>query len=292
MSNIVKYPFVNMQGKEARTISYEKPGEFTTLETPKKVYVRDAAEVDDELEKGFSIEDIFRIGVPVKKVGGDREEPGDGFSEGLPVTDITEEVQETIDSAKEQADKIVDDARGQADQIVIDARRQADDVRAQAHAEGYEAGHEEGLQAAEAEVSAMRQQIESERQSLQAEYDSMISELEPQFAGVVMELMEKLTGVVMRENEDVILHLIRAGLKDVRKNAERIIIRVSPDDSLIAETHKNELVEEMGGDVTIEIQPQEGMEPNECMIETDNQMLDAGIRTQLDNLTAAIRMLT
>ena len=126
---------------------------------------------------------------------------------------------------------------------------------------------------------------------LEGEFEQMVGELEPQFVRVVCDLMEKLTGVAIDTEQELILHLIRSGLSDVRKNAERIVIRVSPEDSLVAETHKKELLESVAEGVTIDIQSQDSMVKGECMIETDNQMLDAGIHTQLENLMMAIRML-
>ena len=65
-NNVVKRPFVNMQGKEARPVSYEKPGSFSPLKRPRKVVVRDAEEVANELEKGFSIEEIFKAMQPMR----------------------------------------------------------------------------------------------------------------------------------------------------------------------------------------------------------------------------------
>ena len=289
MSNIVKYPFVNMQGKDARKLSYEKPGTFTPLEQPKrKVVVRDAAEVEEELKKGFSIEDIFRIqAVPV---GGDEPEE-ESFEEGLTVTHLDAEVQEMRAEAQAEADEIIAAAREQADGIVVEARQQADDVRAQAHEEGFEAGREEGIAAGAEETARIREQLDEERALLEKEYDDLVAGLEPQFVRVVSDLLTKLTGVVAENQSDLILHLIRTGLADVRKNAERIIVRVSTADALTAEMHKKELLESVADGVTIDIQPQESMEPNECIIETDNQMLDAGIHTQMENLLTALRML-
>ena len=294
MSNVVKYPFVNIQGKEARKVSYEKPGDFTPLEMPqKKVVVRDAAEVEEEIAMGLSLEDIFNIKKAVK-VGGDdpEEEADDGFEEGIPATDLTEMFEEKREEAQAEADAIVEAAREQADEIVVEARRQADDVRAQAHDEGFEAGRQEGILAGEEETARLREEIAAERDSLESEYETLVKDMEPQFVRVVCDLLEKLTGVVISDQEDLILHLIRAGLADVRKNAERVVIRVSPEEAVVAEAHKKELMEELSGDVTIEIQSQETMEKGECLIETDNQMLDAGIRTQLDNMLMAVKMLT
>ena len=295
MSNIVKYPFVNMQGKEARKVSYEKPGAFTPLEHKQKVVVRDAAEVEAELAQGLSIEDIFHVEKSVVKVGGDDEpefeEEDDGFEEGIPAENITEDVRERLEAAQAEADEIIESAREQADQIVVDARSQADDVRAQAHEEGFEAGKEEGIQAGTEETNRIREELEDERKQLEDEYNQMVADLEPKFVHVVCELIEKLTGVVVEDQEELILHLIKAGLSDVRKGADRIIVRISPEDAPIVEQHKKELLESVAEGVTIDIMPQESMEKNDCIIETDNQMLDAGIKTQLENMVTAIKMM-
>ncbi len=297
MSNIVKYPFVNLQGKDARKVSYEKPGSFTPLDHKQKVVVRDAAEVEEELAKGLSIEEIFQVERSVVKVGGDEadtefEEEDDGFEEGIPAEDITEDLKEKLAEAQAEADGIIESAREQADQIVVDARSQADDVRAQAHEEGFEAGREEGIRAGEEETARMREEIESQKRELEAEYEKMVADLEPQFVKVVCDLIEKLTGVVIDTEEDLILHLIKCGISDVRKGADRIIVRISPDDVPTAEQHKKELLELVPEGVTIDIMPQDTMEKNDCIIETDNQMLDAGIHTQLEDMLMAIRMLT
>ena len=116
MSNVVKYPFVNIQGKEARKVSYEKPGTFTPMEAPpKKVVVRDAAEVEEEIAMGLSLEDIFNVRKSIP-IGGDdpEEESDDGFEEGIPATDLTEMFEEKREEAQAEADAIVASAREQA----------------------------------------------------------------------------------------------------------------------------------------------------------------------------------
>ena len=279
-----------MQGKEARTVSYEKPGDFTPLEKPKKVVVRDAAEVELEKEQGFSIEDIFRVIPSAVKVGGDQDEEPE-FTPGIDAEDISEELREKTEAAEREAERIVEAAREQADEIVKNARDAAEGVMVQAHGEGFDAGRQEGLISGMAEADRIKAELEEQKNALNAEYEQMAAELEPKFVTLVMELVEKMTGIVAEGSEDVILHLMRAGLKDVRKNAERIIVRVSQEDLPAAEAHKKELMEEHGTDAAIDIVAEEGMEKNECIIETDNQMLDAGIKTRLDNLMTAIRML-
>ena len=49
MSNLIKYPYVNMQGKEAKVICYESEEEkFQPLDAKKKVVMKTFEEVDKE----------------------------------------------------------------------------------------------------------------------------------------------------------------------------------------------------------------------------------------------------
>jgi flagellar biosynthesis/type III secretory pathway protein FliH len=56
------------------------------------------------------------------------------------------------------------------------------------------------------------------------------------------------------------------------------------------ESCRSELSKEVGK-VTIDIQEEKGLAKNECIIEGDHQMIDCGIKTQIDNLTTTLRML-
>ncbi|MCR4604986.1 MAG: hypothetical protein K5639_03200 [Eubacterium sp.] len=305
MSNVVKYPFVNIQGKEARTIAYEDPGEFTPLNRSSKVVIRDAKEVEEEKARGLSVEEIFKMNKPdhdglLKK----REDlEVDGFVPGLNVTiadeilkrhmegkDFPDVESKETSGAGEEADQIIQDARDQADQIVIDARNQAQDVLEQARNEGIELGREEGLALGAEDTERIRAELEDERRALEQEYEKMVTELEPKFVNIVGGLVTKLTGVVVEDKEDLILHLIKTGLSDVEK-PEKIIIRVGQDESVIAEGAKNEFLQEFDEEVSIEIHPQEGLGPGECIIEAGDQMIDAGIHTQLENLMSALKLM-
>ena len=87
MSNLIKYPYVNMQGKEAKVICYESEEEkFQPLDAKKKVVMKTFEEVAKE-EKERA-----------------QEETGDeSFQEGLPVTNYDEVIEEKIQKAEEEA---------------------------------------------------------------------------------------------------------------------------------------------------------------------------------------------
>lgn len=105
MSNLIKYPYVNMQGKEAKVICYESEEEkFQPLDAKKKVVMKTFEEVAKE-EKERA-----------------QEETGDeSFQEGLPVTNYDEVIEEKIQKAEEEAAAAIAEARQQANEIVEQA---------------------------------------------------------------------------------------------------------------------------------------------------------------------------
>ena len=54
---------------------------------------------------------------------------------------------------------------------------------------------------------------------------------------------------------------------------------------------KDALMEKAGITGTIEVQEEKKPFEGDCIIETDNQMIDCGFRTQLDNMVRTLRML-
>ena len=57
------------------------------------------------------------------------------------------------------------------------------------------------------------------------------------------------------------------------------------------ETHKDEILDRVGHDITLEILPDSTMEGNSCIIETDSGVFDCSLGTQLENLIKDIRSL-
>ena len=57
------------------------------------------------------------------------------------------------------------------------------------------------------------------------------------------------------------------------------------------ERHKDEFQMYLGADTVLELQEEKGLKRYQCIIETDNQMVDCGFQTQLENLITTLRML-
>ncbi len=264
LSNLIKSPFVNMQGKEKVLISYEERDAFVPLKQSSRVIV-------SEEESGEE-----------KKKQKKRPDPS---AEQAAKDELARKKE-----AEKQAEWILAEAREQADRIQEEAQRQAEGVRVAAREEGIRLGREEGLTRADEELAQVRADIEEAKVLLEEEHRQMAAVMEAQYVEVLCDLIRKLTGVLLRDKKDVRLHLIRSGISDTQPS-NHYTLRVASDDLTLVENHLDEILMNIDSGVSIDVKEEKGLEKNECIIETDTQMVDCGFRTQLDNLITTLHML-
>lgn len=278
LSNLIKYPFVNMQGKESRVIKYEpEPEKFVPFDQKKKVVMKSLEEVEEEK--------ALKIMEEEAAVSAEAE-----FEAGVPVVNFDEVLKQKSEEADKEAESIIQRAREDAESILADTRQQMDDMREQARQEGIALGREEGMNQAQEEIERIETELAERRQQQEQEYEKMIQETEGHYVEILCSLIRKLTGVIISDRRDVILHLIRSGIADMEP-AKRYTIRVCTEDLLYIESNKEDIQEKTGITGTLEVQEEKGLLEGECIIETDTQMIDCGFQTQLENLITTLRML-
>lgn len=278
LSNLIKYPFVNMQGKESRVIKYEpEPEKFVPFDQKKKVVMKSLEEVEEEK--------TLKIMEEEAAVSAEAE-----FEAGVPVVNFDEVLKQKSEEADKEAESIIQRAREDAESILADTRQQMDDMREQARQEGIALGREEGMNQAQEEIERIETELAQRRQQQEQEYEKMIQETEGHYVEILCSLIRKLTGVIISDRRDVILHLIRSGIADMEP-AKRYTIRVCTEDLLYIESNKEDIQEKTGITGTLEVQEEKGLLEGECIIETDTQMIDCGFQTQLENLITTLRML-
>ena len=158
MSNLIKYPFVNLQGKETKVIQYETDeGKFVPFDQKKKVVVKSLDEVEKEKELQIMEE---------------KEDVKDSeFSAGVPVTNFDEMFKQKSEEADKEAASILENAREEAREIVQEAREQADAVRENARQEGTVLGKEEGLREAQEEIEQIKEDLFERKRQQEQEYE-------------------------------------------------------------------------------------------------------------------------
>lgn len=222
-------------------------------------------------------------------------EPVGEFQQGMNVLnmeDVREEERARVqEETSLEMESMLADARAQAEEILQTAREQAEEIRQQAQEEGRNAGFEQGqaeaLKHLQEESLRQQEQFEQQQQKLKEQEEA----LEPKYAELMGALIEKITGVLCEDKKDVIVYLIHQALNQLEKT-KSVTLRVSKPDMLTVSAQKEQLRSCVSGEVDFDITEDDSLQENQCIIETDQRIIDCSLDVQLQNLKDQIRMLT
>ena len=222
------------------------------------------------------------------------DEEGKDYSDGLSVIsmdDVAREEREKLSAEMEQErESILLSARQEAEEIIEQAKNQAGTIQEQARTEGENLGREDGKMQAAMELEQKRQELEEEYQGRCQELEEQREELEPVFANLVASLVKKITGVVCENKKEVILYLIGNAVRNLEKT-KQIIIRVSKKDMGRVSSKKSTFKAIAKEVEELDIIEDASLEENQCIIETDNKIIDCSLDAQLENLEEHVKML-
>lgn len=185
-----------------------------------------------------------------------------------------------IAQAKQEAQVIIDEAKKEAERLKIETIEEAKKL-----------GYEEGLEQGKIELSNQIAQYEEEKKKLHQEYESMVKNLEPFMVEVITTLIQKITGIMIENKKDIIFYLVDKAMKRMDLSTE-YKIKVSKEDFEYMESRKDDLIRDLKKDVNLEIEEDSKLTKNQCLIETENQVIDCSLDTQLNNLITDIKLLS
>lgn len=223
----------------------------------------------------------------------------EGFSSGLVAERVEvipeEDPQETAEKAKAEAEELLENARKQAEEMVAKAKADAEQILEQAQKNGYEKGYEEALKQAEEE---MKQHLASkeaellERQTvMEQEYQAEMEYLEPKLLDAILQVVNKVFHVQFDDKKEILLYLVQNTVQNI-EGSSRFRIRVGDAQRFFIENHKEEIMEHVGKDVSVEIVSDALLDGDDCIIETDTGIFECGLGVQLENLMKDLKALT
>ena len=216
------------------------------------------------------------------------------FQSGLNVVNmddlLQQEKEKMSEEFEEQSRLKLAEAQRQAEEIVQKARDEAERICQNALEEGKRQGIEEGLAAARSQMEQERESFEQQMQQKQEEWERDIAELEPQIADIITALVEKLVGIKCQDHKDVLVYLIDRALHHLER-AESITVRVSQED-LLAVSSQKERILEAAGEAECNLVEDGSLASGQCIIETENKMIDCSLDVQLQSLAEQIKLLT
>lgn len=222
------------------------------------------------------------------------EENADAESESAAAEDAVSN-KELLDDALDKAKDLYDDAREKANKIIQDAYAEADSIRDNARQEGYELGLEEGNMEAMKRADIYLDKLQKEQNELLAENNKKMEECildaENKIVDVACMLIDKLTGILVKDYKPVMLHMINNALNE-SEAGRKFIIRVSEDNYAYISDNYERLSGAANPGISIEIYGDSKLDTHNCIIESENGIIDLSMDIQVRNLITAIKLLS
>ncbi|MCK9239987.1 HrpE/YscL family type III secretion apparatus protein [Desulfocurvus sp.] len=171
--------------------------------------------------------------------------------------------------------KAADYARmAEANALLEEARALYERITAEAHeifeaqkARGYEQGLEEGrLEHAEKIFEVAAQSLD------------FFEKLEHSVVRIVTDALERIVGEM--DDKDLILRVVRSGLA-IARNERRVVVRVCPEQAPAVEASSSELLRHFAGIRLLDVVADSRLKKNDCLVESEMGVVDAGVETQL-----------
>ncbi|MBE5914183.1 MAG: hypothetical protein E7274_08980 [Pseudobutyrivibrio ruminis] len=204
--------------------------------------------------------------------------------------DVSAQVEELLEDARNQAQAIIDDANAQAQEILNAAQLNADAMKNLARQDGEKEGYNEGTQRAALELQDSQQQMRAEVERVQIEYMERQLHMEREIVEMCLPVFEHVFAAELSGRKDVIYHLLDHCIMKIERTGQ-MQIKVSDANAEYIKSKKEEIQGKVGAEVGLDIIADPLLNDDQCIIETDGGIFDCSIDTELDNLIREIRAL-
>ena len=201
-----------------------------------------------------------------------------------------------VDYARVQAEAILAQARDEAEAIKEAALQEADEeikkLKEQAQAEGYQSGHDEGFAQGVAEGHEEIEKQAVELGSVVGDFldtatkmrDQLLDQTREELRDLAMVIAEKVIRISLRSSGDVLMRMIETATEKHRR-CEWVQIYIADCDARNLSLSTPELTAALGHlSDRVRIIPMMDDESGTCIIEMPDEIIDASVSTQLENI--------
>ncbi len=223
--------------------------------------------------------------------------PYDFFAGFKIIEEPKEEEEESEGEDEEEEDsvsveEILEEARTQARQIINDARSQAEYLRDQGYREGQQKGQEDGFREAydeqrrllDAEIRELKSNISEVLQSVTVEKEKLLEQYVDDLKKISLTVAEKVIQTSMQSSGDIVKRMILAATDKITKKqwAKIYITKCDTGVSMDVDTEFLDKLSRLSEN--IKIITMDNGEEGTCIIELPDEIIDASVGTQLENI--------
>lgn len=205
-----------------------------------------------------------------------------------------------IDFAQIQADAILAEAQQEASELrekaMADLEAELGELRNQAHTEGYQAGFAEGMAEGRQEARLQLEQMAAEQEKEVAAFlkdavrvrDQLLEDSKQDLKELALAIAEKVIHVSLKSSGDILIRMIESATAK-RRRCEWVQVYIADRDARASANTVPELTEALSRlSDRVRVIPMTGDESGTCIIEMPDEIIDASVSTQLDNLRGLI----
>lgn len=282
MSNLIKAVYFNVDPSKTRKIDSDEIVEE---------FIPNIYEQPEEPEtSGFQPFDMNAIEHIGEQTATFASGEFNGFLEEVSEGENDEDYIAFSERMQAEREEILEDARTSAEQILAQAHADAEGIREDARMKGFVQGNEEARAQVQEEYDNLKARLEDEYMQKFEALEDEKKNLEPVFANLVVSLVRKLTGVICEDKKEVILYLIGNAIRNVGKTSS-VVLRVSRQDIALVAAKKNTLKSLVKDVASFDVVEDESLTENQCIIETDNKIIDCSLDSELQNLEEQVKLL-
>ncbi len=201
------------------------------------------------------------------------------------------EAEEVIRRAGESAQGEVENRIKQADEearaILEKALREVERIEADGYQAGFTQGEDAGQRLGEQKIETVVRSLRGVVDAIAAQRETILSESQRDLVKIAFLVSMQLLGRELKQDESVILDVIRNTINGIRAGG-RLILQVSPHDHTFLEEHQKELLQSTGEGFEIEIQPVPEISRGGCRVVLESGSIDATLETMLGRLQARL----
>lgn len=277
MSNIIKYNYIRMEDGKGKNVTSNYDGFFRTVEQMQTIQSNMQSVAERLNEEEQTSPDIGEILTNTSYTQ----------SEAQQLERVLRQQEEFLNN---RVDAVIAEANIKANMIIEQANDNARFIYDDSKKKGYEDGYRE----AKAQADKETQEIKLRYERLMQENEELLNKeselLEDKIVESVCSALDSITGICISQYEQAIVSMISKTLQKC-DNSSNYYIRVSAADFPMVIEHKKELMDCVREDSLMDILPDADMLPNQCIIETDGNVIDASLDEQLRNLKTNLRLL-
>ncbi len=189
-------------------------------------------------------------------------------------------------------EEILEEARAQARQIINDARSQAEYLRDQGYREGQETGRQDGTREAydeqrrllDAEIQELQNNISEVIQSVSVEKEKLLEQYVDDLKRISLTVAEKVIQTSLQSSGDIVKRMILAATDKITKK-QWAKIYITKCDTAVSMDVDTEFLDKLSKlSENIKIVTMDNGEEGTCIIELPDEIIDASVGTQLENI--------